>query len=112
MKAEGFGILGNAFYAKATDAGYGCHSSFHRPKRTETSFPHDKDYIFRVADYLYLRRDRRLQYLIIYNVRQRLAKDRSQWKARCCDSADLGAVPDGVRYLPCIEVAGDDVLKV
>ena len=83
-----------------------------RPKRTETSFPHDKDYIFRVADCLYLRRDRRLQYLIISNVPQRLAKDRSQWKDRCCNSADLGAVPDGVRYLPCIEVAGDDVLKV
>ena len=102
MKAEGF-------YAKATDAGYGCHSSFHRPKRT--GFPHYEEYIFREADYLYLRRDRRLQYLIISNVPQRLAKDRSQWKARCC-YPDPGAVPDGVRCLPCTEIAGDDVLKV
>ena len=35
--------------------------------------PHEEEYIFRVADYLYLRRDRRLQYLIIFNVPQRRA---------------------------------------
>ena len=72
--------------------------------------PHDKEYIFRVADYRFLRWDR--QYLVTSNIPLRRAYDRSQWNDTCCDPADLGAVPDGVDYFSCIEVDGDDALNV